>query len=159
MALVSTVILTPDLAAHIAARAVAAHPSETGGVLLGRGLRDGTKIVIAVIDAGQNSTATRNAFEPDYEWQQSALNDAFKKNPELEYLGDWHSHPGGRVVPSSTDVRLLTTIRDESSALCPDPVMIICGGRQSWESQAFAFSARDRVRRVPLKVASSSGAK
>lgn len=156
MALVTTVIITPDLAARFVSSAASARPLETGGVLLGRSLQDGTRIITAVINAGHNSTATATAFEPDYKWQQNVLNNAFAGDPDLQYLGDWHSHPGGRVVPSSTDVQLLATIRAEPLALCPNPVMLICGGRRSWESRAFGFSARGAVIRVPLRIASSS---
>lgn len=157
MALVTSVIITPDVAASFVSSAAAARPLETGGVLLGRSLEDGTRIISAVINAGHNSKATSATFEPDYEWQQKALNQAFTENPDLEYLGDWHSHPGGRVLPSSTDVQLLTTIRAEPLAQCPNPLMLICGGRRVWVSRAFAFTARGAVRRIPLRIASSSG--
>jgi integrative and conjugative element protein (TIGR02256 family) len=104
-------------------------PFEVGGVLLGSANRDNPRIT-NLIGPGPSSRATRVSFEPDYTYQQAELDRLFEEHGgNLAYFGDWHSHPRGNCSPSKTDVRTLLQISSATEAQCPDPVMIICGGR------------------------------
>lgn len=104
-------------------------PFEVGGVLLGPANAD-RPLITLLIGPGSKSRATRVSFEPDYEYQQAELDRLYEQHDgNLAYLGDWHSHPSGSCTPSTTDVRALLEIRAKPDARCPDPVMIICGGR------------------------------
>lgn len=153
MARVTSVIIAPDLAVALGKKSRSSAPFETGGILLGRELTDGTRLILSILGSGPNASATRASFVPDYEWQQAELERALLQSPDLSYLGDWHSHPAGRVVPSETDRRLLGSIRSEATSQCPDPVMIICGGIFSWTLRAFALDKRGSVSRVRLVAA------
>ena len=120
-----------------------AKPRETGGVLMGihtagRKCHELTELVTS----GPNATATRTSFNPDEVFQQGAVNRIFAKHGgAIEYLGDWHSHPGGAPYPSHTDHMALLTIRDAADARCPEPIMLICGGRRKRSLHAFQLSS------------------
>lgn len=150
------VILAPDLARNIRRCSVAHAPLETGGVLLGRTMTNGTRIVTGLIAGGPGARATATRFEPDYDWQQRAMEEAFHRNDRVEYLGDWHSHPGGSATPSETDGKALRAIRAETASRCPEPIMIICGGKGRWGIRAFMLDGGGGVRRVPLGKAAKS---
>jgi len=107
-----------------------AQPWETGGVLMG--IHDeGSKAyrVTELIGAGPNSVATRCTFDPDQQFQQAAVDRLFSEHSgDIEYLGDWHSHPGGTPSPSLTDRMTLSSIRRFDGARCGEPIMLIYGG-------------------------------
>lgn len=91
-----------------------AHPDvETGGVLVGR--RFSHFLVAAFnIPAGGASRRVASAFAPDPDWQQQYLNylvDRF----DINYIGDWHKHPGSFDQPSDRDFRTAREIVTESA--------------------------------------------
>ncbi len=45
------------------------------------------------------------------------------------YIGEWHYHPGGRPVPSIKDQRQMFQIAGTDDAHCPEPVLLMVGGR------------------------------
>jgi integrative and conjugative element protein (TIGR02256 family) len=142
--------LAPDLGRRFIQDASRHRPLETGGVLLGRRTEDGARLVTYAIDAGDQARRTRTSFEPDYRWQQARMLEVYDRLSDLEYLGDWHSHPGGRAFPSRTDVTLLASIRAATMARCPDPVIVILGGRRQWRFRAFELDDRERLRGVDV---------
>lgn len=91
------------------ALAAAAHPRETGGLLLGW-WDDGIPVVVTAIEVPDpQATGTRWTRQPD------AARDALQAaraaaDPDVGYIGDWHSHPAN-VGASSRDIRQL---RDDS---------------------------------------------
>src|SRR3712207_2886776 len=76
-------------------------PLETGGLLLGR--TGPERLVTCVIGPGPNATHERFRFNPDQRWQEDAVAAAWKVDRDLEYLGDWHTHPTGRPRLSKLD--------------------------------------------------------
>lgn len=102
---------------------------ETGGVLLG--WRNDRDIVVEhVIGAGPEADHQRSSFRPDPGWQEARIAELYERSGRLlEYLGDWHTHPGGTPHPSRRDERTLRHIASSSEARCPEPVMVIMGNR------------------------------
>jgi integrative and conjugative element protein (TIGR02256 family) len=122
--------------------AARAKPRETGGVLMGIHIAGGdSHQVTELVAGGPNATATKISFNPDQAFQQAAVDSIFaKRGGEIEYLGDWHSHPGGVPYPSRTDRMALLSIRDATDARCPEPIMLICGGRRKHTLHAFQLT-------------------
>lgn len=81
--------------------------------------------VRAAVGAGPEAIHERTTFEPDQRWQESEVERVWRLDPTLEYLGDWHSHPGGGTSPSRSDRAVLHVIASSPAARCPSPVMLI----------------------------------
>lgn len=88
--------LAAAAAACIRAASAAAAPQEACGLLFGRGDR-----IEAATVAANVAAKPRRFFEID----PAHLFDAHRRAREgpLALLGCWHSHPGGRAVPSRAD--------------------------------------------------------
>lgn len=109
--------------AFAAMRAEAAEifPLESGGLLLG--WRSGNdRVVVSILGPGPMAMHGRTRFVPDHKWQMHHLNQIFADSSgDIDYLGDWHSHPGGRAHMSSLDHQTLRRI----SRHVPQPLMAI----------------------------------
>lgn len=96
----------PDVKATISAASAAAHPRETGGLLLG--WWDSRRIVVRdaveVLDPNATSTSWTRNERP----AQTALDNALAHHahPWLGYVGDWHSHPAA-CKASSQDIAVI----------------------------------------------------
>jgi integrative and conjugative element protein (TIGR02256 family) len=77
--------------------------TEIGGVLQGRLIRN-EFIVPFSLPAGPCSTKTPVHFSPDTAWQQVLL-DFLHTRFGVDYVGDWHRHPGSFDRPSGHDLR------------------------------------------------------
>jgi hypothetical protein len=60
---------------------------------------------------------------------------------ERYYLGEWHSHPGARPFPSDTDLRQIREIAESPKYNCPEPVLLIVGGRPTADWQIGVYVA------------------
>lgn len=130
----------------------AGRPLEVGGVLLGTDC-SGYRVVTDLIGPGPMSRATPTSFEPDYAFQQEEVDRLYEANAgDLTYIGDWHSHPGGRCRPSSIDRDAMVTIRTSPDARCPDPIMMIIGGRRNETMKAFVLDIRGQICELPVQV-------
>jgi integrative and conjugative element protein (TIGR02256 family) len=117
---------------------------ETGGVLLG--WRDAHNVVVEhVVGAGPAARHGRASFQPDASWQQARVAQLYEQSGRrLSYLGDWHTHPGGKPIPSRRDDRTLQHIASAAEARCPDPIMVIMGDGgavrdRRWAARAFVL--------------------
>lgn len=120
------------------------YPLEVGGVLLG--WRDGEhRIVTGLIGPGPKSLHGRYAFVPDHPWQVDQIGKAFTETGgDLDYLGDWHSHPNGTAQMSTMDDGTLSRIARHVI----DPLMVILASRPSdWLSGAWIANRRTFFRR------------
>lgn len=139
-----TVWLTKAVAEAIAREGDNFYPLETGGLLLG--WRDGEdRIVAGVTGPGPGAMHGRTAMIPDHRWQVARIHEAFRKSEgDLDYLGDWHTHPGGTASMSSTDVGTLRRIARKVSS----PLMLIAaGGGGNWRNGCWLSSAEGLFRR------------
>lgn len=140
-------------------------PLETGGVLLG--YRSGSSAVVTdLIHGGPKALRTRAEFRPDGEWQAQKIAERYAESGYVTtYLGDWHSHPVGRVGPSSRDLSTAEKISTTRDAGTVEPLMLILAASTegSWQTGAFIFRGRTfvggpaLVRSALLIVSASSG--
>lgn len=105
-------------------------PRETGGVLLGCFDR-GRKIVylVAALPAPPDSDEQPESFvrgSADLRDQVEAVNR--KTQRQVEYVGEWHSHPPSQPVePSQRDFQLFRFLAEERLADGLPPLMLIVG--------------------------------
>lgn len=99
-------------------------PLENGGVLLG--WRSGEDYVIVDLRGpGPRALHGRHCFFPDHAWQVNEINRAFEATcGDVDYLGDWHSHPTGIAEMSDLDSATLLRIARRVKA----PLMLIVAG-------------------------------
>jgi integrative and conjugative element protein (TIGR02256 family) len=109
-------------------------PLENGGILLG--WRSGEdRVVVDLRGPGPLALHGRHCFIPDHDWQVNEINQAFEASDgTLDYLGDWHSHPGGVAEMSDLDsATLLRITRRVSSPL----MLIVAGSGTEWSTQCW----------------------
>lgn len=130
-----TVWIGQEVAAQMVEAARTLYPLETGGVLLG--WRDGSdRIVADLVGPGPCALHGRHMFIPDHPWQLSQIRAAFAQSRgDLDYLGDWHSHPSGLAEMSAQDDRTLARLsRRVSGAL----MVIAAGAEDTWSFGAWS---------------------
>lgn len=129
---------------HIALEADAAFPMETGGTFMGWWADPATAVVSALVDAGPGAQHGATHFQPDQEWQLQEIARRYEASGRREtYLGDWHSHPRARSgTLSFIDRGVLRRIIGAPAARCPNPLMMILWGEQSWQMTCWRASLR-----------------
>lgn len=111
------------------------HPLETGGLLLGH--NTGSHFEVRhVIGPGPGARHRRTWFEGDHNWQNEKMAALYRDSGNtLNYLGDWHTHPGathGHL--SSADRRAMRKIICCPGSRLPQPLMgIFFGTPKHWE--------------------------
>ena len=111
---------------HEAQRAL---PQESGGVLVGYWVKEWEEVVITTATGpGPAATHQNDRFLPDTAYHEREVARIYAESGRLHsYLGDWHSHPGGQPIASSTDHRTLRKIAESPEARAPRPLMAIAG--------------------------------
>lgn len=99
-------------------------PLETGGLLLG--WRSGpSNVIIRMTGPGPNALHGLHRYLPDHQWDVDQIHREFQRSGgDLDYLGDWHSHPNGALSMSEEDRSTLCRI----SRRIRNPLMIIVDG-------------------------------
>lgn len=109
-------------------------PNETGGVILGYWNNHYTEAVVTHITGpGPKAVHNRRSFRPDSEYQEAEIAKHYQESGRLHtYMGDWHTHPNGKVYLSETDLRTLRRIATCKDARLPTPLMAVLGGVSKW---------------------------
>lgn len=123
-----------------------AAPSETGGVLLGYWSAKGDAAVVEhVLGPGPKAKHGRTGFMPDHEYHDEQIARLYREaSGEFEYLGDWHTHPGGPASLSATDLSTLKRIARHEAARAPRPLMLLLAGGRPWRPAAWKGEIRVR---------------
>lgn len=147
-------ILAPKDLAAITSQAWAWCPLETGGLLLGH-TRGSRAFCTHIIGPGPNATHNRYGFEPDHEWQAHEVARIWDTDPRVQYLGDWHTHPGGKPKPSPLDRSALRHIASDPGAQQPTPIMLIAALSQQGTCTPAAVKLHpdQRIRKLAIRVA------
>lgn len=111
-------------------------PFETGGVLLGywgRGPRE--PVVTQALGPGPGAIHEKFRFVPDYTYHVNEIARLFESSDgDLEYLGDWHTHPEGSGQMSRKDRKALKNIATDPGARASRPLMLILSGGPDWRA-------------------------
>lgn len=101
--------------------------TETGGILLGNyDEKLQTAQVASVTGPPPDSSAGSTWFERGTRGLQTLVKRHWKSHGHF-YLGEWHFHPGGSLLPSPTDITQMRQISQSQSYCCPEPLLIIVG--------------------------------
>jgi len=113
------------------------YPKEFGGVLVGYYSDD--KRMVNIIDSilPIDFKSTKTTFERGVEGLKEALEEYYKQNPSLVYIGEWHTHPDNSPIPSATDISAMNTIINSKHTFITNPVLLIIGYSKS--SVTFGF--------------------
>jgi hypothetical protein len=80
---------------------------ETGGRIVGTYQKKGKEyeiFVLGIIDPGPNARRSPTSFFQDGEYQEQVFREVEKEHPDLEHLGNWHTHHvNGLATLSSGD--------------------------------------------------------
>lgn len=103
-------------------------PSETGGVLLG--LVDRERRILHLVDAlpqPADSVGSVTGFERGVDGLLTAVNRAAEKSMhQIQYVGEWHSHPRrSSAAPSLTDLQQVTWLGEQMASEGVPVVMAI----------------------------------
>ena len=129
-----TVILDSELLDTLARMRECRLPNETGGVLVGS--RDRSRKILYVVDA-LPSPPDSEELKTSYIRGTKGLSEEVERivritGSNLDYIGEWHSHPDGNSVePSASDKKLLNWIRAGMEKAGETGLMCIIGeGKQ-----------------------------
>ena len=100
--------------------------SETGGVLIGRYVDDGSvaRVEFASSPPG-DSSAGLDWFERGKDGLADLLREQWNLPERRYYLGEWHFHPLGRAEPSPQDRKQMFAIAQDKNYRCTRPVLAI----------------------------------
>ncbi len=129
----------------ISRAAAAAHPNETGGVLVGV-LTEGRPWVTAAVELPPASPRAR-FYEPPTGSRQAAVRRLRRRDGRVGYLGEWHSHPMD-VPPSRTDAETMQLLGRTGD--CPRPLLVIA--RRMGEDYDFDSNQWTGRRLRPVRV-------
>jgi len=151
----SLVWIQNDVLSGIRGDAEHYYPLESGGILLG--YLSGTEAVVtAWVDGGPLAVRRYDSFIPDQDHHIKSIARMYEKSGRRTiYLGDWHSHPYGPLVPSSRDKRTLRNIAQFREARIPTPVVLIVGPSEHFSAAAWTVRAcgwRWQYRDVPTRI-------
>lgn len=76
---------------------------ETGGILLGRTTENGESIVLVAGTPGPAALREPSRFLRDLHHAQVLAGQAWESE-RAQWIGEWHTHPSGHPIPSSTDM-------------------------------------------------------
>jgi len=144
-ALMRRLEINAEQLATVAAHAVADLPRECCGVLIGRS--EGKRTIVEAVVAAPNAARLPLGR---YEIDPQALVAAHRRAREggLEVVGYYHSHPGGRAVPSRRDRR---TAWPETSYL-----IVATGDGAITEQRSWRLSSSGRFEEQPMGRATAS---
>ena len=121
-------------------------PMETGGILVGS-YNDSFNCAQIERASGPplDSKQTPVFFKRGIRRLNRWLDMLWEKNRQY-YLGEWHFHPNGRPNPSGQDLSQMAAISSNNRIRCPEPILLIVGGRpdRSFSHRAFVFPAKGR---------------
>jgi integrative and conjugative element protein (TIGR02256 family) len=125
-----TVVIDQWLMDHLHELRAKRLPNETGGVLIGMyDLPRRTVYVVDTIHSPSDSTEKPTSYIrgcENLEDRVAAIN--AETAGELEYIGEWHSHPNGcSCAPSNDDLSLFANITDRMTAAGYPAFMAIVG--------------------------------
>ncbi len=102
---------------------------EKGGILLGK--YDSANHCYCITEftlPTKNDESGPLYFVRNKEAAQKVINSRWNESKGIiNYLGEWHTHPQVRPVPSTVDLKLIRQIIREQSAVWPEVLMLIIG--------------------------------
>jgi Prokaryotic homologs of the JAB domain len=116
--------LTESARLDLEAAASAAHPKETGGILVGVHTRGSRPWIIHAVEIHSKNSGSSHYVVPAHRRRRVIERLRRKHDARLGYLGEWHSHPLD-VGPSNADGDSIRAIGGDPSTGCARPLLLI----------------------------------
>lgn len=152
--------LARQVLASLTREAERATPKETGGILLGY-WADDVPVITRAVGPGPEALHGRYGFMPDHKYQEKEIARLYEASDRtIEYLGDWHTHPGAAADLSPKDEATLKTIAAHRPARVARPLMLILSPGPEWVPTVWQGELKGRllrrrkltVRRLALQI-------
>ena len=130
----NNVILLPKCLSVIKAESRKARCIETGGPLVGYVAKDGALVVVDANGPGPKARLERFSVTIDGQHAQEFCDQSSRESDgRIDYVGDWHKHPGFSLSPSGDDIFAMKTMANFKFSPTKHPISLIY---RSWP-QAF----------------------
>lgn len=101
---------------------------EVGGILFGKFSRENKVIEIMEVCQVKSSFFSKILYKRDVKKAQRIIDKRwYETNGVLNYVGEWHTHPGMQAVPSVVDKNSLREIMMMVQDVLPGIVLLIAG--------------------------------
>lgn len=120
-------LITSECLGQIREQTLLHYPKEFGGVLIGNYSEDGSCAIVSRIIIPARYKNSPTSFTPD----PTCINRQLRQLPDqLQYLGDWHSHPDGPGTPSPTDKSAIAELAVHPDVRTRSPLLLIAQTRR-----------------------------
>ncbi len=102
-------------------------PNEYGGILIGKYSSDQKTVLIEDTILPKKYTSSAVSFNRGIEGLKDQLTKHFTSEANLIYVGEWHTHPNGRPIPSGTDRIAMAEIARHDQVFIKNPILLIIG--------------------------------
>ncbi len=123
------------------------YPNEFGGFLIGFYSNDKKVLTLTDTILPNKYKATPSLFERDTKGVKQYFKDFYKESPKKYYVGEWHTHPENRAVPSITDIKAIHSIRNDIGVAILNPVLLIIGCNNTEVEISFYILIKDKLYR------------
>ena len=121
-----TIIIPEDIICELD-RYYSGNEKEVGGILLGR-FAGGIIYEVTEIACINFLHSSRIYYRRDVKKAQNIINKRWREtNGEINYLGEWHTHPNMFATPSTTDMESLSAIMHKVGNVLPVVMLLILG--------------------------------
>jgi len=103
------------------------YPNEFGGFLIGYYSDDKKVLTITDTILPKKYKSTPSLFVRDNIGVKQHFRNFYKEHPKKYYVGEWHTHPHYKAVPSLTDINAIHSIRESEDVAILNPVLLIIG--------------------------------
>lgn len=122
------------------------YPNECGGIFVGKIDLQKQCAIIEHMKMPNEIKSTPVFFKRLAAFLNNWLNDVFiSSKGELFYLGEWHSHPNGFPIPSSTDLKTLRKIAKSKTLRIETPLLLIVGYDNKSYNERFFIYTHDKL--------------
>ena len=115
---------------------------ETGGILLGKFNKENRVVEITEVYELKTNFFSKILYKKSARKAQKIINRRWNETDGvINYIGEWHTHPNMKAVPSSTDINSLKEISEKVKGVLPGTILIIAGK----ENQTNLILQKDNV--------------
>ncbi len=104
------------------------HPREFGGIFLGKTSPNCSKITITELVIPTEYESKPNGFTRHPHNLNDRIKDEYNRSEgEINYVGEWHTHPNGKSQFSKKDLKAMAAISALTEVKTATPLLLIAG--------------------------------
>jgi len=152
----SSIILLPKCLSVIRSESRKAKCAETGGPLVGYIAKDGALVVTDAAGPGPKALLGPFSVTIDGEHAQKFCDRILSESDgRIDYVGDWHKHPGLSLRPSEHDVSAMKTMANFKYSPTRHPISVIY---RCWPQglQAYVWDGSGSLTKIASKMKSAN---